>query len=140
MVYGAKTIEKELETYVSVKQATILLGIQKSSLWYAIKNGGITLYKIGKSNVLRKQDVEEYKQSKSKGKGKEVIKKVSEYIGIDEAAAILNITPAGVWNAIRRTKIVLYKTGNINALSIKDVKKFKTDPIRLQKLGGRYKE
>jgi len=135
MVYGANTIEKELETYISLEIAAGLLETSRQALWYKIKVGAITLYKIGKSNVLHREEIEAYKQSKNKGKGTKIIKQVKNYVGIDEAAKILEITPAGVWNAIRRTKMVLYRTGNINALSIKDVEKFKTDPVRLLKRG-----
>jgi len=134
MVLFDNTQQKELGIYISIEQASSLLGTTKQALWYTIKNGGITLYRIGRNNVLSKEDVENYK--KSKQKGKKIVKKVEDWVSIDEAAEMLEVTDAGVWNAVGRGKLILYKIGKkLNALNRKEVETFKNDPIRLLKLG-----
>lgn len=98
----------ETESYISIKQAAIVMSVTKQAIYVALAKKKLKAQKIGRNYRIYPKDLEEYERNKYRRMNAD--KKENE-ISIPQAAEILNVTHQVLYYAAKTRKIKFRKSG-----------------------------
>jgi excisionase family DNA binding protein len=108
---------------LSIKEAAEFMNISWHGIYFAIMNGRLAAFKMGKNWKIYQDDLEKYIKSKFERK----YDNKNGFYSVEQAAKMLNVSPAHIYYMLKKGEFICQKMGVFYVIHKNDIDTFKKE-------------